>query len=53
MLETLEIEPQRVLFFDDNPVNVEAANSMGILGRQVCSFDQLKEELDGLGLTSG
>jgi HAD superfamily hydrolase (TIGR01509 family) len=45
VLDTLNIEPKKVLFFDDNQANVEAANALGIISVQVNGVNELKTQL--------
>jgi putative hydrolase of the HAD superfamily len=52
VLAALELPAERVLFVDDNRVNVEAAAAMGIVARHVTGFADLRETLAALGVTA-
>lgn len=45
VIDTLNVDPNKVLFFDDNLKNVEAANELGIISIQVKGFAELKSQL--------
>ena len=45
VLEIMDTEPERILFVDDNAVNVEAALALGFQAGQVTGFDSLKQFL--------
>jgi FMN phosphatase YigB (HAD superfamily) len=45
VLETLDTEPGRILFVDDNAVNIEAALELGFQASRVIGFDSLKQFL--------
>ena len=45
VLKTLDTEPGRILFFDDNAANVDAALALGFMAAQVTGFDSLKQFL--------
>ena len=58
VLEKLETRPEETLFIDDKPVNVEAANALGMKGVVFSTVEKLREDLmreklmiDGLGAT--
>jgi putative hydrolase of the HAD superfamily len=58
VLEKLGTRPQEALFIDDKPVNVEAANALGMKGVVFSTVEKLREGLmrealtiDGLGAT--
>jgi putative hydrolase of the HAD superfamily len=53
VLDALALPPERVLFVDDNPLNVEAAVRLGIVARQVAGFAGLSATLAGLGVIGG
>lgn len=48
LLDALEVPPQRVLFIDDLPKNIEAARKVGIHGIVYRSFDELDNWLKPL-----
>ncbi len=48
--ETFGLDPARTLFFDDNPVNVEAARNIGWQAEQYVSTDTLQSDLRRYGL---
>ncbi|MFC6632113.1 HAD family hydrolase [Microbulbifer taiwanensis] len=50
VMDALNVAPERVLFFDDNPTNVIAARRLGIRARQACSVEQVKVHLQESGL---
>ena len=50
VIEKLGCEPGRILFFDDNLPNVEAARSAGMQAEHVRDFDDLKLRLLELGI---
>ncbi|MES2355918.1 MAG: HAD-IA family hydrolase [Pseudomonadota bacterium] len=43
-------EPSRILFFDDNEVNVQNANDCGLTAIYVRGFNELTGRLNELGL---
>lgn len=45
VIDELKVEPNKILFFDDNQSNINAANELGILSIQVNGFDELKSHL--------
>jgi len=49
LLERYDIDPSRAVFIDDNKVNVEAAEALGIHGIHFHSPKQLRAELIALG----
>jgi HAD superfamily hydrolase (TIGR01509 family) len=50
VLTTLDVDPDRVLFLDDNSGNVKAARELGISAHLVNGFDQLKHFLIAQGI---
>lgn len=44
-LEKLDTQPEETLFIDDRPVNVEAANALGIKGMLFTTVEKLREDL--------
>jgi len=44
-IEWASVEPEKILFIDDSPANVEAAVSLGIRGLHFLSARQLREDL--------
>lgn len=50
VLKYLNLEPENVIFLDDNPEYVRAAQRMNITGIRVTSFSQMVEELKNLGI---
>ncbi|MGE0059565.1 MAG: HAD family hydrolase [Dehalococcoidia bacterium] len=49
-LSELGVEPAEVVFFDDNALNVEAAQAFGISAHRVEGVDQVRARLADLGL---
>ena len=45
VIESYACRPEEILFFDDNPVNVEAAGTEGIASVQVQGPDELEAGL--------
>jgi len=52
-IRDLGVSPDRIAFFDDTPVNVEAARDAGISAFDVEGFDALEARLRHLGLLNG
>ncbi len=50
VIRDLDVTPDRIAFFDDTPVNVEAAQNAGINAFAVDGLDELKNLLHHLGL---
>ena len=50
VLSTLDVEPDQVLFLDDNLDNVEGARELGIAAHLINDFDQLKHFLKAQGI---
>lgn len=50
VLTTLDVEPDQVLFLDDNSENVKGALELGITAHLVNGFDQLKHILKAQGI---
>ncbi len=50
VLETLNIPASATLFFDDTPVNIEAARSLGIEAHRVCGVKELTTTLKELDI---
>jgi len=50
VLNYLRLEPNEVVFLDDNPEYVQAASEMNIASIHVTSFRQMIEELNKLGV---
>ncbi len=50
VLEKLGTQPAETLFIDDRPVNVKAANALGIKGVAFTTAESLREELIARGL---
>ena len=53
MLEALDVPAQRVLFIDDNAINVEAAARLGMVTRRVAGVDGARSAFAELGLLDG
>jgi HAD superfamily hydrolase (TIGR01509 family) len=49
----LPVEPARVLFLDDNAVNVEAGTAAGFVARHVRGIDETERALVEAGVVSG
>lgn len=43
--DKMEMEPDKILFLDDNPANVASAREAGLLGEQVFGIEQVKAAL--------
>ena len=50
VLDEMDVRPQRVLFIDDNAINVEAAARLGIHTRRVAGVDGARLAFEDLGL---
>jgi len=50
VIEALDVPAARVLFVDDNALNVAAATRLGIVARRVAGVDGLRATLAALGL---
>ena len=50
VIDALGVPAARVLFVDDNAINVEAAASLGIVARRVAGVDGVRQALDDLAL---
>ena len=50
VIDALGVPAGRVLFVDDNALNVQAAAQLGIVARRVAGIDGVRETLDALGL---
>ena len=50
-LETTQIAAEECCFIDDRSINVEAAAQMGMRAIQMITLDQLKEELQKVGVS--
>ncbi|WP_300672037.1 HAD family phosphatase [Desulfoluna sp.] len=50
VLDTLGVSADETLFFDDTPVNITAARSLGIHAHQVCGVDHLQQTLKELDI---
>lgn len=50
VLEELDVPPQRVLFIDDNTLNVEGAARLGIVARRVAGIDAAQALFLEMGL---
>jgi putative hydrolase of the HAD superfamily len=48
VVDQLKCEPSRILFFDDNRVNVDAANEMSLRGHRTRGIVELKKKLKDL-----
>ncbi len=49
----LPVEPARVLFLDDNAVNVEAGSAAGYVARDVRGIDEVRRALAAAGVVAG
>ena len=52
VLDAMDVPAPRVLFIDDNAINVEAAAKLGIVTRRVAGVDGAREAFRELGLLS-
>ena len=50
VIDALDVPAERVLFVDDNALNVEAAAGLGIVARRVAGVDGVRAALAALGL---
>ena len=50
VIRDLNVPPQRIAFFDDTPVNVQAARVVGFAAYEVDGIDALRAQLQHLGL---
>lgn len=50
LMERYQLEPQRCVFIDDSPRNVEAARELGMIALLYRSAGQLRADLDDLGI---
>jgi putative hydrolase of the HAD superfamily len=50
VIDDLEIDPCRIAFFDDTPINVEAAREVGLIAFEVDGVAALEAQLDLLGV---
>jgi putative hydrolase of the HAD superfamily len=53
VIDDLDVPPNHIAFFDDTPVNVEAARRAGITAFAVDGIGELIARLRGLGLVDG
>ncbi len=52
VMRDLQVPPDRIAFFDDTPINVEAARALGITAYQVDGLAELEATLDTLRVFS-
>ncbi len=50
LVSTYALQPQATVFIDDSVSNVEAAQSLGLVALQFVGADQLRQDLNQLGL---
>jgi len=50
VIRDLDVPPGRIAFFDDTPINVEAARKVGIIAYEVDGLAELESRLQGLGV---
>jgi len=50
VIEDLNVPPERIAFFDDTPINVEAALDVGIIAYEVDGFAELTARLERVGV---
>jgi len=48
VIKELNCKPDKIIFFDDNIINVEAARETGMNSMQVNGFDDLKKKITGI-----
>ena len=53
VVDNLGVSPSRIAFFDDTPVNVDAARKAGIVACRVDGFSELEARLHLLGVFGG
>lgn len=45
VIDSLNVDPQQILFFDDNQINVDAARNAGMRSERVQGIDELQKKL--------
>ena len=50
VIDSLEVDPQQILFFDDNQMNVDAARKAGMQSERVLGVDELQQKLIQYGI---
>ena len=50
LMDRYRLHAEECVFIDDNPNNIEAANKLGITGILFTGYEDLKKELDKLGI---
>jgi putative hydrolase of the HAD superfamily len=50
VIKELDTEAGKILFFDDNQINVEAAQRLGIKAYRVCGYEDVTKVLKGLDI---
>jgi len=50
VIRDLDVPPERIAFFDDTSVNVEAARQVGIIAYEVDGIAELESQLQLLGV---
>jgi len=48
VVDVLEVAPSEIMFFDDNKINVESANNLGIVSFQVNGIDGVRKILENI-----
>jgi HAD superfamily hydrolase (TIGR01509 family) len=52
VVDSLDLAPERILFLDDNQLNVEGARSAGMLARRTRGFGEVVSALEDLGIVA-
>lgn len=50
VIDSFNVNPQKILFFDDNQMNVDAARKVGMLSERVQGIDELQKKLIEYGI---
>jgi len=53
VLHTLTCDAPRILFLDDNEINVRSARELGLVAKQVKGVEAVKEYLEKIGILDG
>ncbi len=50
VLQTLNCDASRILFLDDNEINVKSAQELGLIAKKVNGVEEVKEYLERIGI---
>jgi FMN phosphatase YigB (HAD superfamily) len=50
VLQTLSCDASRILFLDDNEINVKGARELGLIAKKVNGVEEVKEYLERIGI---